>query len=191
MSQPPESFHTSSQRRLAGEDEVPPGERLAPERWRRDFPIDLTEDEYVSRRDLVKFICLTSFSFVAGQVWIVWGAVRRRARPAPSALAIVAVEDVPVGGARTFFYPDQSTPRLLIRTGPDDFVAWDQRCSHLLCPVVPAVEQGKLHCPCHDGWFDLANGMPLAGPPRRGLARVTLEIRDGTVYATGVEEPAA
>ena len=40
-------------------------------RWRRDFPIDVAEDEYVARRDLVKFIVLTSAALAAGQFWIV------------------------------------------------------------------------------------------------------------------------
>ena len=44
-----------------------------------------------------------------------------------------------------------------------------------------------LHCPCHNGWFDLESGRPTAGPPRRPLPRVTVEVRGGTVYATGVE----
>jgi Rieske Fe-S protein len=89
----------------------------------------------------------------------------------------------------TFQYPAGSTPRLLVRTGPDAFVAYDQQCTHLMCPVMPAVEQGRLHCPCHNGWFDLATGEPVAGPPQRPLRRVFLEVRDRTVYAVGVSEP--
>ena len=48
-------------------------------------------------------------------------------------------------------------------------------------------EQGVLHCPCHEGFFDLATGRPIAGPPRRPLPRITLEVRGGDIYATGVE----
>ena len=70
----------------------------------------------------------------------------------------------------------------------EEVVAYDQQCTHLQCPVVPAVAEGKLHCPCHNGWFDLRTGLPLAGPPRRRLPRVLLEVREGTVYAIGVED---
>jgi nitrite reductase/ring-hydroxylating ferredoxin subunit len=161
-------------------------------RWRRDFPIDWAQDELVSRKDLVKFICLTSLAFVAGQVWIVAkGLAGRRGAAALPGTAVATVDELPVGGAKTFTYPQGSTPRLLVRTGPAAFVAYDQQCTHLLCPVVPAFEEGRLHCPCHNGWFDLASGRPLAGPPRRALPRVTLEVRGATVYATGVEEPSA
>jgi nitrite reductase/ring-hydroxylating ferredoxin subunit len=156
-------------------------------RWRRDFPIDWDEDDYVSRRDLVKYVVLTSGAFVVGQAWIAYKSLfGRRAAPA-HALPVASVNELPVGGAKTFAYPEGSTPRLLVRTGSNAFVAYDQQCTHLQCPVVPAVEQGKLHCPCHNGWFDLQSGDPIAGPPRRRLPRVNVEVHDGTVYATGVE----
>jgi nitrite reductase/ring-hydroxylating ferredoxin subunit len=169
---------------------VPPdGRPLAEQpKWRQDFPIDWARDEYVSRRELVKFMVLTSAALVAGQAWIVMKSALGRRQPPPPGEAIAGVDDLAVGGAKTFHYPEGSTPRLLVRTGAAAFVAYDQQCTHLLCPVVPAVEAGRLHCPCHNGWFDLHTGRPLAGPPQRALPRVLLEIRDGTVYATGVEE---
>src|SRR5690606_14567207 len=53
--------------------------------WRRDFPIDWPADEYVSRRDLVKFMGLTSAAFLAGQLWLVakslFGSKKRAADP--------------------------------------------------------------------------------------------------------------
>jgi Rieske Fe-S protein len=169
---------------------VPPdGRPLSDQpKWRRDFPIDSGQDEYVSRRELVKFIVLTSAALVVGQFWIVYESVFNR-QPAPSVgEPIVRVDELAIGAAKTFTYPKGSTPRLLVRTGATAFVAYDQLCTHLLCPVVPAVDVGRLHCPCHNGWFDLETGRPVAGPPQRALPRVLLEVRDGTVYATGVEE---
>ncbi len=157
-------------------------------KWRRDFPIDSAEDDYVSRRDLVKFIVLTSAAFAVGQIWLAVKGLWSQQRPAREALAIARVDELPIGGAMTFSYPKGSTPRLLVRLGPTAFVAYDQQCTHLLCPVVPAVEQGRLHCPCHNGWFDLQTGRPLAGPPRRPLPRVLVEVREGTVFAVGVQE---
>lgn len=157
-------------------------------RWRQDFPVDWSRDEYVSRRDLVKFIVLTSTAFAVGQVWIAARSLSRRRERGPAAgTAIAAVDELPIGGAKTFEYPPGSSPRLLVRLGPERFVAYDQQCTHLLCPVVPAVESGRLHCPCHNGWFDLETGQVLAGPPRRALPRVHVVVRGGSVYATGVE----
>lgn len=182
---------TQSQR-LTENQSIPPDARplaLQP-RWRRDFPIDWEQDEYVSRRELVKFLVLTSASFAVGQAWLALKSLLHQRRAAPKAVAIAAVNELPVGGAKTFHYPEGSTPRLLIRTGASAFVAYDQQCTHLLCPVVPAVEKGCLHCPCHNGWFDLQTGRPVAGPPQRALPKVLLEVDDGTVYATGVEDGA-
>ena len=69
----------------------------------------------------------------------------------------------------------------------EPLLAYDQKCTHLSCAVVPEVEHVRLACPCHKGYFDLATGRPVAGPPRRPLPRVTVHVRDGVVYATGVE----
>lgn len=173
---------------------IPPDRRPLAEqpKWRQDFPIDWPEDEYVSRRDLVKFIVLTSLAFVTGQFWLVGKEMLAPARRALPPLPIAGVDDLPVGGSLVFAYPEgDHTPRLLIRTGETSFVAYDQQCTHLLCPVVPHVEEGTLHCPCHNGFFDLETGQPTAGPPRRPLARVTLDVRGGTIYATGLEHQAS
>jgi nitrite reductase/ring-hydroxylating ferredoxin subunit len=174
------------------ESVAPDGRPLAVQpKWRRDFPIDQARDEYVSRRDLTRFMVLTSAAFAVGQLWIVAKRLLAERGPAAGALAVAGVDELPVGGAKTFHYPEGSTPRLLVRTGTAAFVAYDQQCTHLLCPVVPAVDQGRLHCPCHNGWFDLQTGRPVAGPPQRPLPRIRLEVRGDTVYATGVEDTPA
>lgn len=169
---------------------VPPDRRPmeAQPQWRRDFPIDVGQDEFVSRRELVKFMVLTSGAFVVGHVWLVFKSLFTTSPPDPRAVAIAAIDELPIGAAKTFHYPEGSSPRLLVRTGAVSFVAYDQACTHLACPVVPAVSEGKLHCPCHNGWFDLATGHPVGGPPNRPLPRIRLDVREGTVYAVGLEE---
>jgi len=166
-------------------DRASPGEQP---RWRRDFPIDWAEDDYVSRRDLIKYVVLTSAAFAVGQAWVVYKSLFGRRAESFAARAVASLDELPVGGAKTFAYPAGSTPRLLVRTGPRAFVAYDQQCTHLQCPVIPVVEQGKLHCPCHNGWFDLRTGDAIAGPPQRRLPRVLVEVRADTVYATGIED---
>ena len=185
MSEPTTDDHESSASRSVPPDRAPRAEQP---RWRRDFPIDWDEDDYVSRRDLVKYVVLTSGAFAVGQLWLVYKKLFGRQRAQTQPLAVASVNELAVGGAKTFNYPADSTPRLLVRMGPSAFVAYDQQCTHLQCPIVPVVEQGKLHCPCHNGWFDLQTGSPIAGPPQRRLPRVLVEVRDDTVYATGVED---
>jgi len=172
---------------------VPPdrGTAGAQPKWRRDFPIDSGQDEYISRRELVKFMVLTSGAFVVGQVWLVVKNVFERPPAKPAAVAVAGMDELAIGGSKTFHFPSGSPPRLLVRTGASSFVAYDQQCTHLSCPVVAVFAERRLHCPCHNGWFDLETGRPVAGPPQRPLPRVTLDVRNGTVYATGVEDAAS
>jgi nitrite reductase/ring-hydroxylating ferredoxin subunit len=168
---------------------APDGRSLAEQpRWRQDFPIDWPQDEYISRRDFVKFMLLTSLAFTSGQFWVLAQNFLRERRGQLPIREIAKLADLPVGGSVTFGYPGPNEPRLLVRLDEMSVVAYGQLCTHLSCPVIAQAEAGRLHCPCHEGSFDLASGRPLAGPPRRPLPRITLEVRDGVIYATGVEE---
>ncbi|MEO8197890.1 MAG: Rieske (2Fe-2S) protein [Thermoanaerobaculia bacterium] len=168
---------------------IPPDGRPMAEQpqWRQDFPIDVPQDQYVARREFTKFMVLTSFAFVAGQAWILAKTLLGRRSMTP-AQAVTRFDAVPVGGSLQFDFPAPGQPKLLVRLDERTVVAFDQRCTHLSCPVLPQVDQGRFHCPCHQGNFDIATGRPLSGPPRRPLPRVELEIRDGVVWAVGITE---
>ena len=156
-------------------------------RWRQDFPIDTAEDNYVSRRDFAKFLVLTSGAFVVGQLTIAGKALIDVGRIAPSAMAVVKIDQLPVGAAKAFAYPGPTDACLLVRLDEVTFVAFSQECTHLSCAVVPEPDKHRFFCPCHNGSFDIATGVPTGGPPRRPLPRIVLEERGGTIYATGVE----
>jgi Rieske Fe-S protein len=155
-------------------------------RWRQDFPTDIPEDDALARREFTKFLVLTSGAFAAGQCWIGLMSLLREEKPLPQK-RIATETDVLPGGVVEFRYPTDDDPCLLIRLGDGGLVAYGQQCSHLSCAVVPEPEQGHLRCPCHNGFFEISEGRPIAGPPRRPLPRIKLEIRDGIIYATGVE----
>jgi len=155
-------------------------------RWRQDFPIDWPQDEYVARREFIKFLLLTSVAFTVGQFWLLVQNFWRQ-QAAPQAQLITRVDEIPVGGSLIFHYPAESPARLLVRGVGGTFLPYDHQCTTLTCRLLPALEKGELHCPCHDGIFDLLTGRPLAGPPQRPLARVTLTVRDGQIFATGME----
>ena len=71
---------------------------------------------------------------------------------------IAAEADVPPGGVVEFRYPADDDPCLLIRLADGRLVAYGQQCSHLSCAVIPQPEQGQLHCPCHNGYFEIERG---------------------------------
>ena len=103
------------------------------------------------------------------------------------AKALGSLEQTPTGGVIEFRYPGEDDPCLLLRLDADRIVAYSQQCTHLSCAVIPDLSQGLLRCPCHHGSFNIDEGRAIAGPPRRPLPRITLEVRDGTIYAIGVE----
>jgi Rieske Fe-S protein len=156
--------------------------------WRQDFPIDWPQDLYVERRDFMKFMVLTSAAFTIGQFWIgIQNWYRQRSGQTPIQ-RITAVDDIAVGAALGFTYPHDGEPCLLVRLTTSEFVAFGQTCTHLSCAVVPRPAEGTLFCPCHAGRFDIRTGVPTAGPPRRPLTRVMLEMRGRDIYAVGIEE---
>ncbi len=169
---------------------VPPDGRPNDEQpsWRRAFPIDWPQVEYRTRREFARFLLLTSLAFVVGQTWIVARNLWRRARGEPPVKEIARLDALPVGAIRLFDYPTGDERCVLVRLAEDRLVAFGQKCTHLSCPVIPRLAEGRFHCPCHEGAFDLWTGRPLAGPPRRPLPRVALQVRDGRVYATGLKE---
>lgn len=168
---------------------IPPDGRSYSEQpqWRNDFPIDWPYDELVARRDFTKFLVLTSLAFVVGQAWIAFENFTRKRRGAAPIRPIAKLDAIPVGSSLTFAYPEPHDDCIVVRTGEQRFVAFSQKCTHLSCAVTPQIANNCFHCPCHEGYFDLATGRPIAGPPRRPLPRIGLEIRDGVLYATGVE----
>ena len=135
----------------------------------------------------MKFMVLISAAFTAGQFWIAAENWLRRRRRQPELARVAAVDDVPVGGAVGFSYPGEHDDCLLLRPEPGVLVAYSQKCTHLSCAVIPEPDRGTLRCPCHDGLFDLTSGKPIAGPPRRPLPRILVEVRGRDIFATGVE----
>jgi Rieske Fe-S protein len=156
--------------------------------WRKDFPIDWPVDQFGARRDFAKFLVLTSGAFVAGQAWVAAQDLVRKRRAPPPRMRIAASRSLAAGSSLVFAYPTELHRCLLIRTEEGSLLAYSQSCTHLSCAVVPRIKEGVLHCPCHEGYFDLRTGKNIAGPPPRPLPRIELAIEGDDVYAVGVEE---
>ncbi|MEZ4406025.1 MAG: hypothetical protein R3A52_06070 [Polyangiales bacterium] len=77
-------------------------------RWRKDFPIDWAQDQFVARRDFARFLVLTSGAFVAGQGWIAAQELVRRRRASPPRTDRVALR-APRRRDRMFGTPPSTT----------------------------------------------------------------------------------
>ena len=151
---------------------------------RREAPARAGAEAAVGRREVLAFLAAAAAAIAAAPFA---GRLLGRWRLPSSAprVRIAAVAAVPVGGARLFRWPTADDPAILLRLSETRFVAFSQRCTHLGCPVHPAPDRPELLCPCHAGVFSAEDGRALAGPPRRPLPRIALEVRDGEVWAAG------
>jgi Rieske Fe-S protein len=168
---------------------VPPdgtAEELQP-KWRQDFPINIPQDGYISRREFTKFLVLISFSFVVGQIWILMRRMWRRSTGGSSVVEIASIHEMNMVNTRLFHYPGRHDPCILVRVSEQNYVAYSQKCTHLSCPILPDLNKKHFRCPCHEGYFEMETGVPFAGPPRRPLTRINLEIRNSRIFATGME----
>jgi Rieske Fe-S protein len=156
--------------------------------WQQDFPINRDEELNNSRRQFLKFLGLTSLAFFTGTLSVALKAAfeQQQTQSLPE-MKVAAVSDVPEGRSLNFHYPEDGYPALLIHLPGGQFVAYEQRCTHLLCPVIYQREKERIFCPCHEGVFDPATGEREAGPPPRPLNRIKLEVRGTNIYAVGRE----
>src|SRR5215831_16192503 len=139
--------------------------------WRDEFSIQSATERYVARRQFSKFLVLTSLGMFIGNIWILvrsWFSPTASFKPQ----RISAADEIDVGGVKLFSYPTPEDPCIMIRTAPDAFVAYSQKCTHLSCAVYFAKEKNRLECPCHEGYFSVDNGSVLQGPPPRPLPRI-------------------
>ena len=72
--------------------------------WREDFPIDWPQDQYVERRDFMKFLVLTSAALTVGQFWIAGQNWLRKRRGLPEIRRIASLAEIPAGTSLVFQY---------------------------------------------------------------------------------------
>ncbi|HUO60885.1 MAG TPA: Rieske 2Fe-2S domain-containing protein [Candidatus Acidoferrales bacterium] len=155
-------------------------------KWRADFPIEWEGDQYVSRRELVKFLTLGSGLLTAAS-WATVAASHVLHRGSKGERYIGSAAMLEREGSLLFRYPSDEDPCIAVKTADGKLVAYSQVCTHLSCAVVYDKKENNLLCPCHNGKFNLDRGAPVAGPPTRPLARVKIEQRGDKLFATELE----
>ena len=154
--------------------------------WRDEFPVFTADERYVSRRQFTKFLTLTSFGMMVGNLWILAKSTFERPASYPE-VPVAAMGEIAVGGVKIFNYPTAADPCILVRTAGEQYVAYSQKCTHLSCAVYYEKDRHRLECPCHQGFFSVADGAVLQGPPQRALPRVVLARKDGQLVAIRME----
>lgn len=154
--------------------------------WKEEFSVHTADERYVTRRQLTKFLVLTSLGMFVGNLWILMRSLFYKAPSYPEH-TIAQLGEIPVGEVKLFAYPTEEDRCILIRTTADEYVAYSQKCTHLSCAVYYSQACNCLECPCHQGFFSIADGSVLQGPPSRPLPRVVLERQGEHLVAIGMK----
>jgi nitrite reductase/ring-hydroxylating ferredoxin subunit len=162
-------------------------------KWREDFPVEQELDDFVTRRDFVRFLGLVSAGMLVGNASIVVKSLTEKEGPFPE-IAIPDATTLKPGSWLVYQYPDHRTPAILIRRESGEYISFLQKCPHLQCPVTyhPSEEHRgeSLRCHCHNGCFDIETGQGIQGPPRelRPLRQVVLRVERESIMAVGLNE---
>jgi Rieske Fe-S protein len=157
-----------------------------PPLWREEFSVFKNDERYVSRRQLTKFLTLTSLAMFAGNIWILMRSWFQAEPAAAPMITVARVGEIPVGGVKLFQYPREGEQCILVRIDEVTYAAYSQKCTHLSCAVYYSQQSHDLVCPCHDGHFSVRDGSVLQGPPPRPLPAVKLERRGDQLVAIGM-----
>jgi Rieske Fe-S protein len=95
---------------------------------------------------------------------------------------VCTVDELPVGESKTISYGRY--PALVINTS-DGLHAFSAVCTHFACIVKWEATQGKIYCPCHDGYFDPLDGHVISGPPPLGLTVIQVEVVNNEIFIGG------
>jgi len=148
--------------------------------------LDSLEDVIASRRGFLTFLLAGSVGLFVATVPFAWRFLTRKEEILPK-VAVGRITDVPRGEARTFFYPGEKNPALLVHLPNGEWRAYEGTCTHLSCVVYWDAESERLICPCHNAAFSVETGAVLMGPPRHPLPRIELSVEGDVIYAVGIK----
>src|SRR6266545_4355912 len=94
-------------------------------RWREDFPVRWDEDNYMTRRELAKFLTLGSGLLAGVNVLIAFIGLTGKPPTAP-VRRIAAADEIAPGASLLFRYPTADDPCILVRDGSGRLDAFSQ-----------------------------------------------------------------
>jgi len=112
-------------------------------------------------------------------------------------LRVASLKGLRVNRPVSFMYPLKDQPNALVDMGHKvpggvgpkrSIVAFSTLCQHMGCPVVYSRSLREFVCPCHQSRYDAERLSSIVqGVATRALPRVLLQVRNGAVYAVGVD----
>jgi Rieske Fe-S protein len=143
----------------------------------------------MNRRSALKTIALGTSSL----------SVLASAQTQPAAVKIVALDTLKAEWDAKEFVWD-GAPSLLVRVPTPDkktmeakttleaakgvyLTAYTLNCTHTGCKVAVPDKEHVLACPCHGSAFNAADGSVKAGPAKKSLKGLKLELRGADVFA--------
>jgi Rieske Fe-S protein len=101
------------------------------------------------------------------------------AAPTDTPAALVALADIPVGGAVAATLGGE--PILISQPEAGTVFAFSAICTHQGCIVAPA--ETEFACPCHASRFDFSSGDVRGGPAQKPLEKVQVTVEGDSVVA--------
>lgn len=161
--------------------------RIASAPYQQEFPYERDDESQVTRREFCNFLFVTSSALLASSaVFAGKSAYDATQVEQFTPMHIDGSATLEPGSALNFKYPGEQDSAILVRSPQGEYSAFNQKCTHLTCPVYYARSHDRLECPCHEGGFDARSGRVLYGPPQRPLDRIAIEVRGDEVWATGL-----
>jgi arsenite oxidase small subunit len=149
------------------------------------------DDSGVSRRALL------TGGAVATAAGLVAGVEDAQAAAKYPRHRVIALSKLRVNRPVNFKYPLTSQPAVLLDLGhrvpggvgpKRSIVAFSTLCQHMGCPVAYSKSQREFICPCHQTRYDAEREASIVqGVATRSLPRIRLRVRNGSVYAVGVD----
>ncbi len=136
----------------------------------------------LTRRDFLKLLkgagALAGVGLVATPVVAYFYPPKLEELPTEPVL-VCAETELPVGQSKTVKFGRY--PALIINL-PEGLKAYSAVCTHFACIVKWNPDSKDIECPCHEGYFSVADGSVISGPPPAPLLALETEITDGQIY---------
>jgi len=147
--------------------------------------LDRADDLKYNRRSFIKSAVGASVALGLATLPFTIKAAFGKPEEDTTRMEIGKLSDLPKGDSMNFNFPTEDEPAILVHTKDGQLKAYNNKCTHLQCPVFYEKEQDILLCPCHRGFFDVKSGHPVAGPPQRELPMIQLEVEGDRIFAVG------